>query len=160
MSRKTKTPADRSELREVYMAVVKNWVVSAKDVAEITGQTLNVVNQRLRRLERVDLLASIHVNGERELTWQSYYDIENSDREETLNAASGDFTSKFPLSDAIEADRKHAGATGPRYTEKQLAKGAKLRAKGLSWAKVAAEVGVKAESHFAKAVRATHGEVK
>jgi len=85
--------------RKVYTYVLLNWAVSAKDVLTGdllagTGAEAKDVNASLKRLENKGLLASEHINGERELTWQTMYDIENDPDAETNGQADFDAAHK------------------------------------------------------------------
>jgi hypothetical protein len=108
--------AERKSLKKAYLFVVNNFAVSTADVAK----ALKVDTKEAKRL--LDGLGSLvegtHVNQERELTWQSYYDIENSDPKETLASANADFDAAFPVGAEIPAAKK--GASGPAIPRPSL----------------------------------------
>lgn len=69
---------DTREIDEkVYFAVLESWAVEAPEIVRATDLDIDAVNRSLRRLQKRDLVESEHVNGEKALTWQTYFDIEN-----------------------------------------------------------------------------------
>lgn len=139
---KENTMSDRREnLKTVYNFVVANW---ATDKAEIESAKIVAggVDSLLKTLERKGLLASTHVNGEKKLTWQSMFDIENE--ADVLERSAAAFDAAFPVKQAEPATSDRTHATGPRYTDEQLARAAELKAGGMSWPKIASELGIKA----------------
>lgn len=152
MSTTAKTTNLRPALRKTYLYVVDNWAVSASDIANGTKQDVKEVNSLLNRLARASLVDSIHVNGEKSLTWQSYYSIQDGEKR---SDAIADFDKAFPKREAVTAAATRANGSGPRYTEEQLAAGRDARIAGDSWKGVAATAGVKSPVYFSKVLRAT-----
>lgn len=76
---------DKATLRRVYLAVVRNWAVSERDVANALAKEKagelerKVVHRALQDLVAMQLLVAEHVNGERSLTYQSYFDVDNDE---------------------------------------------------------------------------------
>jgi predicted transcriptional regulator len=153
MSTTAKTTDLRPALREVYKFLVDNWALSASDIADGTDREVKEVNSLLNRLARARLVDSLHVNGEKSLTWQSYYDTEN--QKGVWRKAARDFDKAFPKGEAITTGPVRANGSGPRYTEDQLAAGRDARIAGESWKGVAATAGVKSPVYFSKVLRAT-----
>lgn len=151
----TTTTPTRDDLRKTYMLVVKNWALTTADVADALKIETKDALARLRRIERTGLLESTHVNGERELTWQSHYDIENDDRANAVRDAGRDFNAQFPKGEEIKTGSGRGGF-GPRYTDEQIIKGhefavAKARAgEKVTHREVAEHAGVKSPNYFAK----------
>lgn len=154
------TEQDAVKLAAVYMQVARNWAVYVEEIVEainseddprFRGTNTVAVNSMLRQLEKLGLLASEHVNGEKPLTWQSYFDIENEDDAEE-NAEAAFIQTIAPL---MVAGSKvpRSGATGPRYTEAQIAAGLRARARGESNKAVAEAAGVKSPNYFAKILK-------
>jgi hypothetical protein len=146
----TKQPTTRSQARKVYMYVVNNWAVYATDVAEGLNMPAKQVNQLLRQLERRGLLASTHVNSERTLTWQSYYDIENEDENDVRADARTAFDNAWPKG---EKATTRPGGGGARYTPEQLKKAKAAKAKGGTRKQVAAAAGIASPNYLAKLLR-------
>jgi hypothetical protein len=140
----------RPALFETYKYVVNNWAVSASDVAGGTGRELKEVNSLLRRLG--GLVVGDHVNGERELTWQSYHDVQN---EKGAQAASTrDFNKAFPKGEPVPAGRTGgAGATGPRYTEEQLKDAEARREAGESFKAIGLALDIKATAYLSRVLK-------
>lgn len=158
MSTKTKTTdARREQLKAVYLYVVENWAVAADEVAAGVEREVKEVRADLNRLSRRGLVVGDKINGEKTLTWQSYFDIDNE--LDVPARAAAEFDKEFPEG-SVKTGASHEGATGARYTEEQLAAGKASREQGSNWERVAADAGVKAASHFSKAVRAAYPEVK
>lgn len=150
-STKTSTTTTRRDNgRTVYMHVVRNWAVSAAEVAEDTGLSRKETNSLLRQLERKGLLASEHVNSERELTWQSYFDIENEQRVPQRAAAA--FRKAWP-EDAPENGDTGSDTPRPRYTDAQLAKAKAAKAKGGTRKQVAEAAGIRSPNYLAKLLK-------
>ena len=155
----------RLQLKKVYRYVLMNWAVSTKEIAAGTKLDVKDVRRLTKRLESKvapsgwTLLAGTHVNGEREVTWQTYYDIQNESDAEKNGMA--DFDAVFPAGVKIAAGSSHRGNTGPRYTDAQIAEAAEIRLdKGESWKEIARMVGVKSPAHFSKVVRSRYPKVK
>jgi hypothetical protein len=87
-----KWEASREVLRGAYMFVLNNWAVER---GEVTNHLYKInllpkdggvaadarrTREVLDMLESAGLLASTHVNGANELTYQTYYDVENDDQ--------------------------------------------------------------------------------
>lgn len=157
-----------------YMFVVDNWAVSAVEVAEAISampkRDLKKVGGSmepkeataiLKRLEKVALTASTHVNGERTLTWQSYFDVNNGESREEAEATFSERVAVAPEGTAVRRGRAPGGrgATGPRYTAEQIAEGIELRRSGASWLKVAEAMGVKSQVYFSNVLRAHNGGI-
>lgn len=169
-----KQNADRREqLHAAYMFVVNNWAVSRGDVADylyregllshpteqadagkrsksLISQDAKVTSSLLNSLARKRLLASERMDNE--TIWQSYYDIENSDADETRASAERDFNEAFP-GKVEQAPTGRKGATGARYTRTQLEDAQGLREEGKSWKDIGQILGIKATGHLAKVVK-------
>jgi hypothetical protein len=88
------TTSRRDNLHTVYMDIVHNWAVDAKEIAQHTGLTPDQVASLLGTLERKGLVVGERVNGVPPKVWQCYYDIQNEkDAEENAEA---DFAKTFP----------------------------------------------------------------
>lgn len=159
----------RDQLKAAYLLAYDNFATDATEVADhlyksglLDESEPNLAQDRksttavLRKLERSGLLCGERVNGEKTLTWQCYETYDYISREEALEL----FNSKFPEElEPTTDDRNHA--TGPRYTDEQLARAAELRnTTDQSWAKIAAELGIKTPYRLAKKVRAAGFEVR
>lgn len=85
----------RDELRAAYMAVVNNFATTTSEVGKVAfdGDTEKA---RLALEDLGDLVTSSHINGERALTWQSGFDVEN-DKNARRKAATA-FRKAFPTS--------------------------------------------------------------
>lgn len=138
---------NRAELRKAYLFVVDNWAVGADEVARAIGSDTTTARTRLVRLAQARLVEGSHVNGEKALTWQSYYSIQDGD---DRKLAVADFDKAFPKGEDVTTKQ---GATGPRYTAKQIETAIKMRAKGESWKAIAAAVKVKSPAYFAKVIK-------
>lgn len=145
-SKSAAVTSERDMLKTVYLYVVNNWAVTTADA--VNGVDAKIPTERLlKKLRSKSLIDATHVNGEKALTWQSNYDIENTDADETLASAERDFDAAFP----VKAEPKPAakpGATGPRYSDAQLSAGAKAKAAGKSRREVAEAAGVKSPNYF------------
>lgn len=141
---------ERESLEQVYMYVVRNWATDAGEIADGLDRSVGAVNTLLKKLATARLVEGTHVNNERKLTWQSYYDVENEDGAEAL--AARDFAEAFPGEPETKAT--HKGGGGPRYTPEQIAKGVKLTVEGGTAKAVAAAVGVRSPNYFRKVVKA------
>jgi hypothetical protein len=148
----------RPALLKTYKYVVNNWAVSAREAAEGTDTDPKATNNLLKRLAGAGLLDSTHVNGEKSLTWQSMFDVQNDKQAGRKSTAA--FNKAFPKGEVVSPAPKRNGATGARYTEEQLATGRDARVGGSSWAEVAKVAGVKSPFHFSKAVRKAHPRVE
>jgi hypothetical protein len=157
MTAKTASPvsADRDSLRKAYLYVVNNWAVDASEVAEHLGVENSDATSVLKRLQSKGLVVGDRVNDERKLTWQSFYDIQNSDVKETRKSARADFDAAFPKGAPINVPNRlgQPGATGPRYTDAQIKKGLAARKQGKKNAEVAEIAGVKSPSYFSKTLK-------
>lgn len=133
----------RERLRQAYLHVVDNWAVTNADL-----KAAGIDPALMKALQPSGLVEGTHVNGERAVTWQSHFDVQNGDPREDAEAA---FDKAFPAEEAPEPAKTGAtGATGPRYTPGQIAVGIRLTREGKSAKAVAAEVGVKSPSYFRK----------
>jgi hypothetical protein len=145
-------------LSAAYLFVVENWAVDASEVAMALTVGVKEATALLKRLEHVGLVASMRVNGEKALTWQSYFDVSNTD-DDTMKDAEQKFIDIFRVASAPSETVEHAGATGPRYTAEQLAAGREARLAGMSWPKVAEAAGVKSDGYFSRVLRATFADL-
>ena len=149
----TSTTTTRSQAQQVYRFVVNNWAVSAEEIAQGTGLERPHVNQLLRQLKaHSNLVEGTHVNGERELTWQSYFDIENEQM--VPQRAGRAFKAAWP----VDEPERTNGNTGsdtprPRYTEDQLAKARAAKAQGLTRKQVAEAAGIRSPNYLAKLLK-------
>jgi hypothetical protein len=142
MASKTSTTSNiRPALRKTYLYVVDNWAVGT---GELKDKGLDI--RHAKKLERDGLLATTHVNDERELTWQSYFDIANEDNRADAVAA---FDAVYPKGQPVNSGGGRGGY-GPRYTKAQIRKGQTARRKGLSRKQVAAAAGVKSPNYFSR----------
>jgi hypothetical protein len=133
----------RERLRQAYLYVVDNWAVGNSDL-----KAAGIDPALMKALQPSGLVEAYHVNGERAVTWQSHFDVQNGDPREDAEAA---FDKAFPAKETPEpATKTGNGATGPRYTPGQIAVGMRLTREGKSAKAVAAEVGVKSPSYFRK----------
>lgn len=156
---RTEVPGDiRPKLRAAYMYVVNNWAVGAEEVAKSLKIETDEATKLLKALG--GLVEGTHVNGEKAVTWQSYYDIENSDKTKTLRSARADFAKAFPEPVVPGSSNRVGakGATGPRYTEAQISAGIKAREAGKTNAEVAKAAGVKSPAYFSKVLKAAIAE--
>lgn len=155
--------ADALKLAAVYIFVVENWAVHASEVAEFLTANETVkhapeVNRLLKRLESDSLVVSMHVNEERALTWQSYFDVNNGD---SMDEAEQRFIDTYRIDVRTTAAASgRVGATGPRYSAEQLSAGRDAREVGASWPNVALAAGVKSPSYFSNVLRATFPEME
>lgn len=145
---------ERETLNEIYLFVVRNWAVSAGEVAEALDRSVSAVNTALRKLNRASLVEGTHVNNERALTWQSYYNTQDYDEAGEIVKAQRDFDEAFPNDPKTKAEAKRTGGGGPRYTPEQIGKGVELTLAGETAKAVAAKVGVKSPNYFRKVVKA------
>jgi hypothetical protein len=154
------TEQDVLKLAAVYLDVVRNWAVYAEDIVKhindendprYTNTNTTAVNGELRQRQKLGLVVGTHVNGEKPLTWQSYFDIQNGELEEDAVAA---FTAAVAPLLVPGSKAPRVGATGARYTEEQIAKGLRARARGESNKAVAEAAGVKSPNYFAKTLKA------
>lgn len=138
---KENTMSNRTNLQAVYNFVVGNWATDKAEIAAAKIVPAAELPGILKTLVKSNLIVADHVNGERTLTYQSHFDIENELN--VLERSAGAFNEAFPEQvEPVKAERTHN--TGPRYTDEQLAQAKALRESGLSWPKVAAELGIKA----------------
>lgn len=144
---------ERETLNEIYLYVVKEWAVYAGEIADALDRSVTAVNTSLRKLERAGLLVGDHVNGERKLMWQSYYNTQDYDEAEELLKAQADFDDAFPNDPKTKADGERAGGGGPRYTPEQIKKGIEMTVAGKTAKEVAEAVGVKSPNYFRKVCR-------
>lgn len=150
----TSTTTTRSQAQQVYRFVVNNWAVSAAEIAEGTGMERPHVNQLLRQLARHGgLVEGTHVNGERELTWQSHFDIEN-EQQVPLRAGRA-FKAAWPVDEPETSSNGNTGSDTPRprYTEDQLAKARAAKAQGLTRKQVAEAAGIRSPNYLAKLLK-------
>jgi hypothetical protein len=169
--------ADALKLAGVYFGVVNQFATdpaelagifavlkTKKDLKAIGGDRMDAkeILGHLRRLEKVGLVVSEHVNGDRKLTWQCYHDPANEDG--ALEAAKADFQERVLLPEpgaSVRTGRAPGGrgATGPAYTAEQIAAGIEARRSGLSWLSVAQAAGVKSQVYFSTIVRRHNGGI-
>lgn len=156
----TKKLSERTLLFNVYRYTLLNWAVSEADIADGTKLDAKEVKRLTRKLATKGLLAGTHVNSEKSLTWQTFYDVEN-DRG-AIKAGEKSFAEAYPVDEPVKEPVKkatHAGATGSRYMPEQLEAGRKARESGAGWKQVAEAAGVKSPHHFSNVLRATYPEV-
>jgi predicted transcriptional regulator len=150
---------ERDLLWSVYSHVLNNWAVGNSDIIEGTKLDKTEVNRLTRKLASVGLLAGEHVNSERSITWQTFFDVEN-DRNAKRNGRRA-FDKVYPKGEEVKVaaapvNAGHRGNTGPRYTPEQIAAAVAARADGKNWKEVAVIAGVKSPFHFSKVVRSQH----
>jgi len=141
----------RPALLNTYKYVVTNWAVSAREVAAGTEQDPKATTNLLKRLQATGLLDATHVNGERELTWQSYFDSQNDKSAGRKSTAA--FNKAFPKGEPVEPASPRNGATGPRYSEEQLVKAEEMRAEGLAFKAIGHELGIKATAYLSTVLK-------
>ena len=142
----------RPALLATYKYVVTNWAVSAKEVAAGTEQDSKATTNLLKRLQATGLLDATHVNGDRELTWQSMFDVQNDKQAGRKSTAA--FNKAFPKGEVVHAGRTGGnGATGPRYTEEQLVKAEQMRAAGESYKAIGLALGIKATAYLSTVLK-------
>lgn len=118
MERKT-SQIRRTRLERAYKFVVEHWAPDTNEVADALYQgSVERASRDLRLLRRKGLIEPIDLNEEaqgsarrgsyKSLTWQSYYDIENSDEAETLASAASDFRAAFPPAKSTTTNKKEA----------------------------------------------------
>jgi hypothetical protein len=147
----------REQLRKAYLFVVNNWAVDDGDIAKGLGIERKQATSLAKSIERKGLIVREQVNGEGALINQSFYDIDNSNVKETRKSARADFAAAFPEGSVKEPAASRSGgkgATGPRYTEEQIKKGAAARKAGKSNAEVAKAAGVKSPAYFTAVLKA------
>lgn len=142
----SKTMTERETLKQIYLTVVREWALEARDIAESLEMETKAVRSRLTKLRRARLVEGTQVNGVGSLVWQSYYNTQDYDLDEEMAKAEADFNEAFP--EEVKMAGRSGGATGSRYTEAQLEKGLKAKAKGLSRVEVAKAAGVKSPNYF------------
>lgn len=142
----------RPALFATYKFVVNNWAVYADDVAKGTDQDVKTATKLLERLRSVGLLATEHVNGEKALTWQSFFDVENEANVPARSTRA--FNKVYPKDSPVnEATTGRRGATGPRYSEDQLAEAERLRKAGHTMKDVAAALSIKSPAYLASVLK-------
>lgn len=134
---------------KVYRYVLLNWAVDAGEIVKGTGLDRETVAKMIRKLRRVGLIDGDKVNGVGPIVYQTWYDIENDRDAERKGMEDFHRLIQIPVSDAPA----HKGATGPRYTEKQIKAGIAARKRGLGWKAVAEAAGVKSPSYFSRVLR-------
>jgi hypothetical protein len=161
------TEQDAVKLAAVYMYTVWNWAVYVEEIVEainaeadprFTNTNKTAVNSMLHQLEQLGLLASAHINGERKLTWQSYFSLQDGELEEDAEAAF--IAAVAPLLAPGAKVTTRSGGTGPRYTESQLKAGHAARVSGAGWKAVAEAAGVRSPSYFSRVLRATFPQME
>ena len=138
----------RPALLATYKYVVTNWAVSAKEVAAGTEQDSKATTNLLKRLQATGLLDATHVNGERELTWQSMFDVQNDKQAGRKSTAA--FNKVYPKGESVSAT---SGRTGPRYTEEQLVKAEQMREAGESYKAIGLALGIKATAYLSTVLK-------
>lgn len=73
--------------RKVYIYLFENWALYAKEIAAGVKLDAGVVAKSLNRLKGRALVDGTHVNEDKTLTWQTYFDVENGSTEEEALAA-------------------------------------------------------------------------
>jgi hypothetical protein len=144
----------REQAKATYMAVVNNWAVYASDISGDLGLSAKDTTAVLRELEARGLAHAHHVNGEKRITWQTDFDVEN---EKAVPMRAGRaFAKAWPKDE--ETTAKATANTGsttdrPRYTEDQLAKARAAKAKGLTRKQVAEAAGIRSPNYLAKLLK-------
>jgi transposase-like protein len=145
----------REQLKTAYLVCFDTFATDATEVASVLDVKPAEATKILKTVG--PLLVSDHTNGERKLTWQCYETYDSITRDEAIEL----FDAAFPLPVEVAAgdDRNHA--TGPRYTDEQLAQAAEMRnTTDLSWAAIAKSLGIKTPYRLAKKVKAAGLEVR
>lgn len=148
------TKITRSDLRKLYAATFDDFAINAEDGAELLGITKKEAAAAFGLMS--NLTTGEQVNGVGPIVYQCYETYDSISRSTALRR----FDKAFPknghqawsLATPEKTGRK--GATGPRYSESQIALGVKLTAKGETAKAVATEVGVKSPSYFRKLCKA------
>lgn len=138
---------DRSALRKTYLAVVDGFAVGREDVVSVTKLSADETMPLLRELERSGLVQSMHVNGQKALTYQSMFDVEN-DTNARVNAVKS-FQEVYGKRGPIERQARQ-GATGPKYTDEQIQDAIARRIAGESWKAIGQALGIKATAYLSK----------
>lgn len=149
---RTNTTTTRSQARTVYLAVVNNWAVYASDISEEVGLDAKATTQVLRQLEAKGLVHAHHVNGERKITWQTDFDVEN---EAMVPARAGRaFKQAWPEDEQPQANGNTGSDTPrPRYTDEQLRLAREAKAAGGTRKQVAEAAGIRSPNYLAKLLK-------
>lgn len=87
----TKTRTSKEQRREidrqVFLAVFNNWAVGIGEIVSSTSLTLKEVRNSLSRLSLRNLVVGEAINFDKELTYQTYFDVENGSTEEEALAS-------------------------------------------------------------------------
>lgn len=148
MTTKTLPAGRRAAMKTAYMMAYDNFAVHASEVAKALGMKPASATRLLKSMP--DLITWDQVNGTGPLVYQAYETYDYVSREE----AEAKFDAAYPAPEAeAKTSPSHKGATGPRYSDKQLAKGREARLAGQSWIEVAKAAGVKSDGYFSRVLR-------
>lgn len=134
----SENPITRELLHRAYIYTVASWAVDTREVAANLETTNAHADALLRKLQSKNLVESEHINNEKNLTWQSYYDADNDNRHNWETLANADFNEAFP-GETIETSQ---GGGGARYTIEQISLGVEVRKAGGTWREAAAAAGL------------------
>jgi hypothetical protein len=146
----------RPALLATYKAVVDGWAMSAREVADGTGLDPKATTRLLNRLRANGLVDATHVNGEKSLTWQSYFDSQNDKQAGRKSTAA--FNKAFPKGEVVSPAAERNGATGARYTEEQLVEAERRREAGETFKSIGQALGIKATAYLSKVLQARAAE--
>lgn len=141
------TKFDRTDLRKTYLAIVDGWALQSDEIAKATKLDRAALKPLLKELQRSGLIVAEHINGAKPLTYQSYHDVNNEPG--ARKQAVKDFQTAYGTRGPIERPER-VGATGPKYTDEQIAKAVKMRVGGASWKSIGAALGIKATAYLSK----------
>lgn len=127
MERKTSLDR-RTRLERCYKFVVECWATDTREIADaLYGGAVSRASRDLKVLEASGLVEPTDVNGAaqgngrsgayKSLTWQSHYDIENSD-DDVLALAAADFREAFPPAKTRKTTNNKKEATMATQTTK------------------------------------------
>lgn len=141
----TKVSFDRSALRSAYLTTFDGFGVVIEEI--VTGAKVDTKEARrlMRELIRTGLVASEHVNGERELTYQCAETYDTIERKTAIKRFQAVYGARGPIERAART-----GATGPKYTQEQIDAAIAARLGGASWKQIGSDLGIKATAYLSK----------
>lgn len=141
----TKVSFDRSALRSAYLTTFDAFGVVIEDITTATKVETTEARRLMRELMRTGLVGADHVNGARELTYQCAETYDTIDRKTAIKRFQAVYGARGPIERAARV-----GATGPKYTDEQIATALKMRRSGSSWKAIGAKLGIKATAYLSK----------
>ena len=135
----TKTADLRPALRSAYLLMFDSFAVTIADAAEAQGLDTAEARALLKRLEHDGLAVSDQFALAVDVVFQSPETYDTISRATAIRR----FDKVYPKRQPVEprTGGTHKGATGPRYSDKQLQKGKAAREAGKSWVEVAKAAG-------------------